>query len=176
MLRSSGRTRRAHEDGKYPGEHGSKHCGTHVGCERLHLGEFGIQARLVRPEGESAQQANHGHTMVYSTSERSQESLTEARADRAGRAILQAEGRRLVVASGGAVVGRSRECDIVLGDSNVSRRHAELRPGAGGQWTVSDLGSTNGVLVNGRRVSGATPLKSGDHVVFGTVDAVFEVE
>jgi hypothetical protein len=144
--------------------------------ERLHLGEFGIQARLVRPEGESAQQANHGHTMVYSTSERSQESLTEARADRAGRAILQAEGRRLVVASGGAVVGRSRECDIVLGDSNVSRRHAELRPGAGGQWTVSDLGSTNGVLVNGRRVSGATPLKSGDHVVFGTVDAVFEVE
>jgi hypothetical protein len=144
--------------------------------ERLHLGEFGIQARLVRPEGESAQQAHHGHTMVYSTSERSQESLTEARADRAGRAILQAEGRRLVVASGGAVVGRSRECDIVLGDSNVSRRHAELRPGAGGQWTVSDLGSTNGVLVNGRRVSGATPLKSGDHVVFGTVDAVFEVE
>jgi predicted component of type VI protein secretion system len=144
--------------------------------ERLHLGEFGIQARLVRPEGESAQQADHGHTMVYSTSERSQESLTEARADRAGRAILQAEGRRLVVAPGGAVVGRSRECDIVLGDSNVSRRHAELRPGAGGQWTVSDLGSTNGVLVNGRRVSGATPLKSGDHVVFGTVDAVFEVE
>jgi hypothetical protein len=144
--------------------------------ERLHLGEFGIQARLVRPEGEAVQQADHGHTMVYSTSERSQESLTEARADRAGRAILQAEGRRLVVASGGAVVGRSRECDIVLGDSNVSRRHAELRPGAGGQWTVSDLGSTNGVLVNGRRVSGATPLKSGDHVVFGTVDAVFEVE
>jgi hypothetical protein len=147
--------------------------------DRLHLGEFGIQARLVRVGGddvESAQQADHGHTMVYSTSERSQESLTEARADRAGRAILQAEGRRLVVAPGGAVVGRSRECDIVLGDSNVSRRHAEIRPGAGGQWTVADLGSTNGVLVNGRRVTGATPLKAGDHVVFGTVDAVFEVE
>jgi len=144
--------------------------------ERLHLGEFGIQARLVRPEGESAQQADHGHTMVYSTSERSKESLTEARADRAGRAILQAEGRRLVIAPGGAVVGRSRECDVVLGDSNVSRRHAELRPGVGGQWTVSDLGSTNGVQVNGHRVNGPTPLKSGDRVVFGTVDAIFEVE
>src|SRR5213592_3198271 len=96
--------------------------------ERLHLGEFGIQARLVRPEGESARQADHGHTMVYSTSDRAQESLTEARADRAGRAILQAEGRRLVIAPGGAVIGRSRECDVVLGDSNVSRRHAEIRP------------------------------------------------
>ncbi|MFL5888980.1 MAG: FhaA domain-containing protein [Solirubrobacteraceae bacterium] len=144
--------------------------------DRLHLGEFGIQARLVRPEGESAQQADHGHTMVYSTSDRTQESISEARADRAGRAILRAEGRRLVVAPGGAVVGRSRECDIVLGDSNVSRRHAEIRPGAGGQWTVADLGSTNGVQVNGRRISGATPLKAGDRVVFGTVDATFEVE
>src|SRR5881227_3737323 len=66
--------------------------------ERLALGEFGIQARLVRPEGESAKQADHGHTMVYSTSDRTQESLSEARADRAGRAILRAEGRRLVIA------------------------------------------------------------------------------
>jgi hypothetical protein len=32
------------------------------------------------------------------------------------------------------------------------------------------------VQVNGRRVTGATPLRSGDHLVFGTVDAVFEVE
>jgi hypothetical protein len=144
--------------------------------DRLHLGEFGIQARLVRPEGESAQQADHGHTMVYSSSDRTQESISEARADRAGRAILQAEGRRLVIAPGGAVIGRSRECDVILGDSNVSRRHAEIRPGAGGQWTVADLGSTNGVQVNGRRVTGATPLRSGDHLVFGTVDAVFEVE
>src|SRR3954447_5133757 len=116
--------------------------------DRLHLGEFGIQARLVRPEGEQVSQADHGHTMVYSTSDRKQEELTESRADRAGRAVLQAEGRRLVVAPGGAVVGRGRECDVTLSDSNVSRRHAEIRPGANGQWTVTDLGSTNGVQVN----------------------------
>jgi hypothetical protein len=144
--------------------------------DRLHLGEFGIQARLVRQEGESAKQADHGHTMVYSTSDRVQESLTESRADRAGRAILQAEGRRLVIPPAGAVIGRSRECDVVLSDSNVSRRHAEIRPGAAGQWTVNDLGSTNGVQVNGRRINGPAPLKAGDRVVFGTADAVFEVE
>src|SRR5438552_3017420 len=84
--------------------------------DRLHLGEFGIQARLVRPEGESAKQADHGHTMVYSTSDRTQESLSEARADRAGRAILRAEGRRLVIAPGGAVVGRSPEQPAVYGE------------------------------------------------------------
>ena len=146
--------------------------------ERLHLGEFGIQARLVRaPRSESAaKQADHGHTMVYSTSDRTQESISEARADRAGRAVLRAEGRRLVIAPGGAVIGRSRECDVVLGDTNVSRRHAEIRPGSGGQWTVADLGSTNGVQVNGRRITGATPLKAGEQSSSGTVDAAFEVE
>ena len=86
------------------------------------------------------------------------------------------DGRRFVVGPKGAVLGRSRECDVVLSDSNVSRRHAELRPGSGGQWTVADLGSTNGVQVNGRRITAATPLRSGDRVVFGTADAVFEVE
>ena len=51
-----------------------------------------------------------------------------------------------------ASLGRSRECDCVLDDPNVSRRHAELRRGIAGDWQIVDLGSTNGVKVNGRRV------------------------
>jgi pSer/pThr/pTyr-binding forkhead associated (FHA) protein len=35
-------------------------------------------------------------------------------------------------------------------DANVSRQHAEIRPTPDGHWTVADLGSTNGVQVNGR--------------------------
>src|SRR5512132_4224481 len=70
---------------------------------------------------------------------------------RRGRAVLVAEGKRYAVGPGGASVGRSRECDIVLADTNVSRRHAELRP-LGDGWTITDLGSTNGVRVNGRDV------------------------
>ena len=87
--------------------------------ERLRLGEFGIQARLVRPVAESVEQADHGHTMVYSTAARAQEDLHEARNVRRGRAILVAEGKRYAVGPGGATIGRSRECDIVLNDSNV---------------------------------------------------------
>jgi hypothetical protein len=154
--------------------------------ERLSLGEFGIQARLVRPvedpavaaapPGAPVGQADHGKTMIYSTSSRHQEELDLMRSERRGRAILVAEGKRLVVPPGGAVIGRSRECDIVLGDTNVSRRHAELRPGGESGWTISDLGSTNGVRVNGRVVTRPAPIEPGDSIDLGTVDVRFEVE
>jgi hypothetical protein len=145
--------------------------------ERLRLGEFGIQARLVRAAAEAVEQADHGHTMIYSSAARSQEELQDSRSARRGRAMLLAEGKRYAVGPGGASIGRSRECDIVLADSNVSRRHAELRP-LGDGWTITDLGSTNGVRVNGRDVRPNEPhaLQTGDRVDVGTVDARFEVQ
>jgi hypothetical protein len=147
--------------------------------DRLSLGEFGIQARMVRTTaddaGAAAEQADHGRTMVYSSADRVQEPLERERAGRRGRAFLVAGGKRLAVAPGGAVIGRSRECDIVLDDANVSRRHAELRPSGSG-WTIEDLGSTNGVTINGRDVHGATALQPGDRVELGTVPVRFEVD
>ncbi len=61
-----------------------------------------------------------------------------------------------------SVAPRSAEC--VLSDPNVSRRHAELRRSQTGDWTIADLGSTNGIKVNGRRVSSlaAQPRRPGD--------------
>jgi hypothetical protein len=147
--------------------------------ERLSLGEFGIQARLVRAtDGRGAapvEQADHGQTMVYSTAGRVQEELHDARVARQGRPMLVAEGKRYAIGPGGAVIGRSRDCDIVLADSNVSRRHAEIRPAGGDGWTITDLRSTNGVRVNGRPVHGSHPLRPGDQLDVGTVDARFEV-
>jgi hypothetical protein len=156
--------------------------------QRLSLGEFGIQARLVRhtePEAEAGapaagavEQGDHGHTMVYSSAARVQEELQTEREARRGavtpRAYVVAEGKRMSVPAGGAVIGRSRDCEVVLSDSNVSRRHAELRP-AGGGWTIADLGSTNGVRVNGSPVTAPTPLQPGDRVELGTVPVRFEV-
>jgi pSer/pThr/pTyr-binding forkhead associated (FHA) protein len=71
------------------------------------------------------------------------------------------------------VIGRSRDCEIVLSDQNVSRRHAEIRP-SGGSWIVRDLGSTNGVKVNGRRIQGPQSLKRGDTIELGTSSVTFE--
>jgi len=151
--------------------------------ERLSLGEFGIQARLVRPQEDpdphgAAEpiQADHGNTMVYSTAGRLRGPVEDAQGVRPTRALLLAEGRRHVIPPGGAVVGRSRECDVVLSDANVSRRHAEVRPAAAATWTVSDLGSTNGVRVNGRQIDGAQQLAAGDRIVLGTAEIEFELE
>jgi pSer/pThr/pTyr-binding forkhead associated (FHA) protein len=74
-----------------------------------------------------------------------------------------------------AVIGRSRECDCVIEDQNISRRHAELRRNSSGDWTVSDLGSTNGIKVNDRRVESAR-LSPGDEVTLGTSTFVFDIE
>jgi len=62
----------------------------------------------------------------------------------------------------------------VLDDAGISRRHAEIRPERDG-WTVADLGSTNGVRVNGRAVAGRLALHSGDHVELGSTEIVFEL-
>jgi hypothetical protein len=64
------------------------------------------------------------------------------------------------------VLGRG-EVDLVVEDSEVSRRHARLRPTAEG-LEVEDLGSTNGTHVNGARVTGPTALKLGDSITVGT--------
>jgi hypothetical protein len=148
--------------------------------ERLRLGEFGIQARLVRPAGAHPEsepdQAEEGRTMVYSTAARLSEPLREPD-PRRGTAKLRIDGRTALLGSSGAVLGRSRECDVVLDDANVSRRHAEVRP-SGGSWTVRDLGSTNGVKVNGRRIDPSRPqsLKRGDAIELGTSRVIFDLE
>jgi pSer/pThr/pTyr-binding forkhead associated (FHA) protein len=62
----------------------------------------------------------------------------------------------------------------VVSDPNVSRRHAELLREEG-RWSIVDLGSTNGIKVNGRRVSD-TPLREGDRVTLGVTDLTFELD
>ena len=90
-------------------------------------------------------------------------------------ALLLLDGKRLVVGPAGATLGRSRQCDVVLSDPNVSRQHAEIRP-RGGSWVLTDLGSTNGTLLNGRRVDRPEVIKQGDEIELGTSVITFELE
>jgi hypothetical protein len=145
--------------------------------ERLRLGEFGIQAMLVRPPEEERPEADEppadfGHTMVYSVDREAHRLEPPARTG--GRPLLVGGGRRLVLSGNRVTIGRSRDCDVTLDDPNVSRRHAELRR-EGGAWVVADLGSTNGVKLNGQRVN-EHPLSPGDEITVGLERLVFEVE
>ena len=69
-------------------------------------------------------------------------------------------------------MGRDSSNHIVVADINASRRHAELRMNQQGIWVVSDLGSTNGTLVNGVSVA-SQPLYPGDVVTIGKTDFEF---
>jgi hypothetical protein len=148
--------------------------------DRLGLGEFGIQTRVVQPVEEErgaapVQAEESGRTMIYSTASRVAEPLEERALVRQETALLLIDGKRLVVGPAGVSIGRSRQCDVVLSDPNVSRTHAEIRP-RGGSWVVGDLGSTNGVTLNGRRIEGPEVVKPGDQIELGTSVMKFVLE
>ena len=92
--------------------------------------------------------------------------------------LAMGDGSRIALRPGVISVGRSAESTIPLNDTNVSRRHAELRlrgEGADAVWVLVDLGSTNGTLINGVKVNGEQVLRKNDAIVFGATKARYEV-
>lgn len=81
-------------------------------------------------------------------------------------------GERLALGDSVVTVGRRPDSTLRLGDPNVSRNHAEVRPHGNG-WVMVDLGSTNGSRVNGVRVQ-SQELQEGDEVAFGNTVLRFE--
>jgi pSer/pThr/pTyr-binding forkhead associated (FHA) protein len=84
------------------------------------------------------------------------------------------EGKRFEIAEEQAEVtlGRSPECDMPLNDQNISRRHCLIKRNWHG-FSAQDLGSKNGVIVNGKKIEGAQNLKDGDEIQIGGVKLVF---
>lgn len=70
-------------------------------------------------------------------------------------------------------MGRESGNAIVIPDINVSRVHAEIRCEPTGAWVITDLGSLNGVFVNGRRIKSA-PLRDADMIRLGTTELEFQ--
>jgi FHA domain-containing protein len=142
----------------------------------LPVGDFGIATRMVQPDtrSEETPAAEAGHTMIYRR-ERASVPTEAASPVELGveepKARLTVGGRTHEVDSKRVVIGRSRECDIQIADPNASRRHAEIRR-EGETFSVVDLGSTNGLEVNGRRTQRAN-LADGDRITIGTTDLVF---
>jgi hypothetical protein len=89
---------------------------------------------------------------------------------RRARAYLEVNGTRHPLQPPGLVVGRGTEADLRINDPGVSRRHVQFgvneSAAAGVAIDVQDLGSTNGMLVDGHRVASA-PLRDGSEVKVG---------
>jgi hypothetical protein len=147
----------------------------------LDMGEFGIATRMVQPDrrraasGEPVGDVEPGATMIYKPKAVPTQAVSaEELGVEAELVTLSFDGTRYVVKQRRVVIGRSRDCDIQLADTNVSRRHAELRQEGASYWIV-DLGSTNGVEVNGKRVKRAK-LSDGDTITVGSTDVMFSQE
>ncbi len=70
------------------------------------------------------------------------------------------------------VLGRGQACTIVFDDATVSKLHARLNVD-GARAVIEDLDSTNGTLLNGRRLSGPAALQRGDRIGLGANQIVF---
>ncbi|KAB1934552.1 DUF2662 domain-containing protein [Micromonospora sp. ALFpr18c] len=88
--------------------------------------------------------------------------------------LVSGDGRTYPLQMGSTVIGRGDQANLRLPDVGISRRHARL-DFDGGQVVLTDLGSTNGTMVNGQRVS-AVALNPGDMVQLGTTTLTFRVD
>lgn len=91
-----------------------------------------------------------------------------------GRLIELGTGCVYPVPRDGLIIGRGAECDIIVDDPGVSRRHAVVKPGRGG-FVVTDE-SANGSFVNGARLTRAQTLRHGDVLGIGTEEFRIDVD
>jgi hypothetical protein len=149
----------------------------------LGVGEFGIATRMAEQgrSGDSAEddaevdEVPAGATMIYKPRTQPTEAVpVEDLGVVREVGVLSWAGRRRVLDKNRAIVGRSRDADVQIEDPNVSRRHAEVVQ-QGSTWWVVDLGSTNGVEVDGARVQRAR-LDDGTSFVIGETTVTFSTE
>lgn len=88
--------------------------------------------------------------------------------------VLRYAGRDIPVSDGDVVLGRSHGAGIRVDEETVSRSHALLTLRAG-RAVIRDLGSSNGLFVAGRRVTGQAPVADGDTILLGSAKLVFQM-
>ena len=148
--------------------------------EKLGRGEFKVEAALAADPDRPAPVSTHDPEGDPGTDSRaiSSDTATRLGVQGAGAVLVVLDGdkpvEKISVTRTPVVIGRMSACDVVLGDSNVSRRHAELRR-EGSNWIIEDLGSTNGTLVDGK-LAKQHQLHGGETLSFGTSKLRFELE
>ena len=100
------------------------------------------------------------------------EAVPQRTANQKPRLIDLTTNRSFPITKAQIVMGRALSSDIAIEDLNVSRTHAEIRRENANAWSVADLGSTNGTLVNGHHIA-STMLQEGDRITVGTTTFLF---
>lgn len=113
------------------------------------------------------------HTVAFTAGAAQANAVPHAGAVRA-HLIDIASNRSYDLATSRILIGRETSNDIILNDLNVSRQHAQIAFEPQGVWVVTDLGSTNGTLVNGMPIT-RRGLADGDRITLGMTEFVFSM-
>jgi pSer/pThr/pTyr-binding forkhead associated (FHA) protein len=147
--------------------------------EDLEVGLFGIANRMIQresPEHEPESAPEPGETRIYRAAPAETETASAEdlglEPESEPTAVVTVNGKSHELRKPSVVLGRSKECDIRISDPNVSRRHAEIRQEGSFYWIV-DLGSTNGIAVNGHALKRAK-LDNDDRITLGSTELVFK--
>ena len=147
----------------------------------LDTGMFRVTAEVytggdVAPQGPPAYdqgQMGHGYDQGYGHQQAYPQQGYGQPVGRGVRLIAN-DGRTYPLSIGSTVIGRGDQANLRLPDVGISRRHARLDYD-GSQVVLTDLGSTNGSMVNGQRIS-AVALNPGDMIQIGTTTLTFRVD
>jgi Protein of unknown function (DUF3662)/FHA domain len=147
----------------------------------LEVGLFGIANRMIQresPEREPEPAPEPGETRIYRAAPAETEAASpqelglEPEPEPAPPPVVTVNGKKHELQKQSVLIGRSKDCDIRISDPNVSRRHAEIRQEGAAYWIV-DLGSTNGISVNGHALKRAR-LDDDDRITLGSTELVFK--
>jgi hypothetical protein len=150
--------------------------------ERLGRGEFRTEAILTAdpgsaPGGASTHEPSEDDPSATRAIQLNTAQRLGIRSRGATLVVLDEDGEvkdRITITNPPVTIGRLSANDVVLSDPNVSRRHAELRL-TDESWSINDLGSTNGTLVNGKPAKERS-LAHGDLLAFGSSELRFELQ
>jgi hypothetical protein len=146
----------------------------------LEVGLFGIANRMIQRDAAGQEQEQEpepeaGATRIYRAAPVETEAASAEElgldAEPEPAPTLTVNGKAHELQKPTVVIGRSKDCDIRISDPNISRRHAEVRQEGSTYWIV-DLGSTNGIAVNGHALKRAK-LDNEDRITLGSTELVF---
>ncbi len=142
--------------------------------EGLDTGMFRVTAEVFSGDPGMAPQPEHAPPAGYPHMEPPAHPGAPGPAGARNARLVASDGRTSPLAIGSIVIGRGEQATLRLPDVGISRRHARI-DFDGAQAVLTDLGSTNGTMVNGQRIS-AIALNPGDLIQVGTTTLTFRVD
>ena len=129
-----------------------------IGEAKGRIAEAEKKSRALQKRRKSVNDAIIGEKAIVLTDSEMDAIAVRRKENELRTAFISVNGGAKVKVSGDVVIGRSRECDVVISDLLVSRKHAVISRKNDGYW-IEDLGSTNGTVLQGKKMQKSSSIK-----------------